>query len=188
MSYSKMHDNFLAVYERLSPDARQFLSIVVSFIDQNGYLRPIQRVREKRRKTITESIIRLTGLCKSRTSRLLKSMVDSGVVVEYKKFHLKFSEALIRKNRKEFASVDYKLPIDMLELRAKAAEYFEPPTMHKGEDQMNPAIKKRFDELQKQNEVMLNLLREIAAGLSPSEAKEKAECHLRLVKEDGASR
>ena len=48
------------------------------------------------------------------------------------------------------------------------------------DDDMKQLIKK-VEKLEEQNSEMMQLLRSIAKGMNPDEAKEKAECHLKLI-------
>lgn len=154
MAYSKTHDDFLAVCADLPTQLIDLMSVLVPHIDQNECVHTIKLRGEKTRKTVVSTIMALTGSDKTRTSKLLKILRESGLVVEISKFHIKFTDSLIKKSRGEFGDPTYKVPQHIMNMKMKAAMYLEKPRLHKGEEEMSQAMKKEFNILKEDNKYL----------------------------------
>lgn len=143
---------------------------------------------------LTNMLVRLTKIPRRTIERAIKELRDQGFIEKFDEFSCRVNPMFAVRSAKV---PDYNGPEPELSKEAKdfvfeanmlrtAAwkEKGKNVIAHKEKETMSPGLKKEFEKLRKQNDSMMDLLKSIAAGLSPAETKEKIECHLKLVKND----
>jgi hypothetical protein len=132
----------------------------------------------------------LVGLSKRTTHRIIDSLTDRNIFTKEDEFSLQLNPQFSSKTSNSIKYAGDKIVFSndeslyLFELASIRAEIWalrgKNKRRTKKDDDMKQLIKK-VGKLEEQNAEMMQLLRNIAKGMNSDEAKEKAECHLRLI-------
>lgn len=145
----------------------------------------------KTRKTLTIVMADLTGIDLRRIQKTLKGLHSRGfgTCIDSKTFRVHPNHAGKSKTKPVYEGANPQYSDEAWNFLTRYHVIFDKQKYaKKKDDEMSPVMKKRFDDLQDQNQKimdqnarMMEFLRSIAKGLTTVEAKEQAECHLKLI-------
>lgn len=192
MAYLKTHIDVFYILCKASTHERLIMAIFISKMDQNFEVNCLEYKGDKKRQTLIQALVQLTGIAKTHISNALKKLRSRGLISGQKRFTVTLSNELFSKTRGDLEEGSYILPTEYSEIISRSTLYFKEPRLPKRSDDKE-MIRKLMAELQEERkaakeerEAAEKRHNELLAFLSRIEKKlpeeERQEIKLHLVK------